>query len=506
MNISPETIWPLAIIGLGIVIAGAFLLVRSSAPPRSAPTESRAVSLLLARDTLQSRSVVSLLLSSSFGINALLYAAWLGFSIGIWALVIQIAWSVSFLLLSRYSASVRSLNSLHELLGERFGKSTKVLAAICTLAGFTYLIGWELAIGKASTFSLLSLTHALSPERLQTATSVLMILVVFGTLVYTFWAGMRGQAIVDQGLNGIKLIVVTLITVLLIRRLTYFDHTQFFAALFPSWSTVKQNLGLLGLVTNIIFNLAWQFVDNSSWQSIIAGADPNNERSTYNLRLSGLVIFVTIGFIGTLFGISLANVSTVTPDNILTQAIGLLPQYQNIMILAMLLLIATCMMSLFDGLFLSSTFTLGLDLIPSSRSNSQTAGMSPKTLPVVRLLLILIAIAATWGINFIFTITGANLFDFVYVVILTQLSLFGPVIVALTRKRRLCSPMWLAIAISLVAGFGSVAIGTIYHRQVLIDGAGAFVLITSTIIALIISSVVGGTYEHTTNVAGAINR
>jgi hypothetical protein len=505
MSISPATIWPLAIIGLGIIIAGAFLVVKSSAPARNAPTEARAVSLLLARDTLHTRSVVNLLLSSSFGVNALLYAAWLGFSIGMWALLIQVAWSVSFLLLGRYSSSVRSLNSLHELLGERFGKSTKILAAICTLAGFTYLIGWELAIGKTSTLSLLNLTHALSVERAQTATTVFMILVVFGALVYTLWAGMKGQAKVDQGLNAIKLLVVTLITVLLIRRLAHFEHVQFMAALFPSWSTVKQNLGLLGLTTNIIFNVAWQFVDNSSWQSVIAGTDSNNEHSTYNLRMSGLVIFVTIGFIGTLFGISLANISTVDPNNILTEAVGLLPQYQNIMILAMLFLIATCMMSLLDGLFLSSTFTLGLDLIPSSQRSEPTGGMSPKTLPIVRLLLVIIAIAATWGVNFIFEKMGANLFDFVYVVILTQLSLFGPVIIALTRKQKLCSPMWLAIAISLVAGFGSVVIGTRFHRQVLIDGAGAFTLITSTGLAFLITHVVGGRYEHTKNAVGAIN-
>jgi uncharacterized sodium:solute symporter family permease YidK len=44
---------------------------------------------LLAGGGLSRPSLISLLLSASFGLNALFYAAWLGYAIGMWALIIR---------------------------------------------------------------------------------------------------------------------------------------------------------------------------------------------------------------------------------------------------------------------------------------------------------------------------------------------------------------------------------------------------------------------------------
>jgi hypothetical protein len=51
---------------------------------------------LLARGELGKSSIVNLLLSSSFGINALFYAVWLGYTVGFWAIIIQLSWGLSF--------------------------------------------------------------------------------------------------------------------------------------------------------------------------------------------------------------------------------------------------------------------------------------------------------------------------------------------------------------------------------------------------------------------------
>src|SRR5262245_40619955 len=88
---------------------------------------------LLAGRVLPSSSVVSLLLSSSFGLNALIYAAWLGYTIGAWAIIIQAAWALSFVLLIPFARSFYGISSLHDLLGSRYGAATKVFAAICSL-------------------------------------------------------------------------------------------------------------------------------------------------------------------------------------------------------------------------------------------------------------------------------------------------------------------------------------------------------------------------------------
>ena len=82
---------------------------------------------------------------------------------------------------------------------------------------------------------------------------------------------MSAQARVDQFLNLLKLLVSSYLTVLLIRRFLEIDGARVWTAMFPSLATMKQNLGWLGLTTNILFNLAWQFDDKSSWHSVIAG-------------------------------------------------------------------------------------------------------------------------------------------------------------------------------------------------------------------------------------------
>jgi hypothetical protein len=108
-----------------------------------------------------------------------------------------------------------------------------------------------------------------------------------------------------------------------------------------------------------------------------------------------------------------------------------------------------------------------------------------KILRRVRVSLLVIALTATWGVNFIFQITGSNLFDFVYIVIITQLALFGPVIIALTTDRIATNPMWICIAIALTVGFGAIAAGTIFQNKLLLDGAGTLTLFTSMILALL---------------------
>ena len=105
---------------------------------------------LLAGRKLKSHSIVSLLLSSSFGLNAIFYAAWLGYAIGMWALLIQAAWSISFFLLIPASKQFTNIASLHDFLGQQFGSKTKLLSALCSIVGIMYFVAWEVSI-KVST-------------------------------------------------------------------------------------------------------------------------------------------------------------------------------------------------------------------------------------------------------------------------------------------------------------------------------------------------------------------
>lgn len=445
---------------------------------------------LLGGRSLGKMSIVNLLLSSSFGVNALFYAVWLGYTIGIWGLVIQGAWALSFVFLTPYSDRIRSGNSLHDFLGKKFGLTTKIMAAFCSLIGIMYLMGWEVGIGETSLNLILTTSNQMSTEEAASSTNLLIIGIVLGALVYTIVGGLKGNAFVDKLLNLLKILVIILLAYFLLERFFSLENVSFSKAMFPSFQTMKENLGVWGLMTNLIFNLSWQFVDNSSWQSLIAGAETNKKETTRNLRLSGLVIFLTVGLLGTMIGAMLANTPEITPDNILTQAVQLLPEHNTLLTIGMFILITACIMSLLDGLFLASALTLVIDIFQSSKKsiwNKQNVS-SKKKLLLVRIALILIAIIAVWGVKFILFITGANLFDFVYIVIITQLALFGPVLIGLATDRVSKKHMWLAIIIGLIVGFGSIGVGTLYDQKLLLDGAGTFTLVSSLIFSYLISN------------------
>jgi Na+/proline symporter len=482
-------IWNLAIIAFISVFAFAMILTLLKIYASKSRTAGTIENFLLGGRSLGKMSIVNLLLSSSFGVNALFYAVWLGYTVGIWGLVIQGAWALSFVLLTPYSDRIRSGNSLHDFLGKKFGLATKIVAAFCSLIGIMYLIGWEVGIGETSLNLFLTSSNEMSTEQASSSTNLLIIGIVLGALVYTIVGGLKGNAAVDKLLNLLKIVVIILLTFFLLERFFSLENISFSKAMFPSLQTMKENLGVWGLITNLIFNLSWQFVDNSSWQSIIAGAETNKKETTRNLRLSGLLIFLTVGLLGTMVGVALANTPEITPDNILTQAVQLLPDHKTLLTLGMFIMITACIMSLLDGLFLASALTLVMDIFQTNKNSiwNQENVSSKKKLIFVRLALILIAFIAVWGVKLIFQITGANLFDFVYIVIITQLALFGPVLIGLATNRISNKNMWFSLIGGLIVGFGSIAVGTINEVKFLLDGAGTFTLVASLILALIIS-------------------
>jgi len=136
------------------LVAGLLALVASRA--KAGPEGGALSSYLLAGGSLGRTSVLNLLVSSSFGLNALFYAAWLGYSIGLYALLIQVSWSASFFLLAKYAHTIRSHKSMHHLLGHDFGSGTRVVAGLFSLTGMMYFIGWETEIARQTFGGLLA--------------------------------------------------------------------------------------------------------------------------------------------------------------------------------------------------------------------------------------------------------------------------------------------------------------------------------------------------------------
>lgn len=432
---------------------------------------------LLAGRRLRTTEIVSLLLSSSFGLNAIFYAAWLGYSIGAWALLIQFAWSASFFLLIPVARHFSNITSLHDFLGQCFGYKTKLLAALCSLIGIIYFVAWEVNINVTTVTPLL-------PGNVGVFTIAAF---AFGVITYTLLFGLRGNAYIDKYINLIKLAMLFAITSIAFFHFLKLPSDVIYQSIFPSFDKVITNIGMVGLATNIVFNVAWQFVDNSSWQSIIGGSEVSKGSTSRNLKYSGLMIFLTVNLISTVLGISLAQMSNVTPDNILSMTSGFVPQYGNLISTGIIVLSIGSMMSLVDGMLLSLALTVSSDILPKS---FWTKFSEKRKLRLIQLLVVAFGLITIWGFEGILKAFRINLFDFLYIIVISQLSLIGPVIFGLYGKVRKNDAMWIVILLALTVGFGSVIVGGITENKMLIDGAGAFSVITSLLSAWIINRLI----------------
>jgi Na+/proline symporter len=433
-------------------------------------------SFLLAAGKLKSSSVIHLLLSSSFGLNAVFFAAWLGYAIGFWALIIQLAWSVSFFLLIPAAKHFSKVESLHDFLGQKFGKTTRVIAALCSLIGINYLIAWEVSIDKA----------AISPLISQNGDLIAMILISLGaliTLFYTSYFGLKGNAIVDTILNFTKILILLFIFGLVFSNFLKLPSGIMLNSIFPPFSKVVLTLGIVGFVTNILFSLFWQLVDNSSWQSIIGGSNVSKSSTQNNLKLSGFYIFLFVNFLATVLGICLSGISNVTPDNILALTVGIIPSLKLITSIGIILLSIFSLMSLADGMLLASSSIISFDIFPNIKLLSNKLKNSKN---LSKISVIIFGLISIWGIQLLFNALKLNLFELVYIIIISQLALVGPVIVGIMSNKK-NNLMFIPILIGLFIGFGSSIYGIIAENKILIDGAGSFTIISSILSSFIFS-------------------
>lgn len=236
--------WNLALGALAFVFGLVALLAFFSRRSNRGESDHPIKDYLLAGASLGRISVVSLLLSSSFGLNALFYQVWLGFTVGAWGLIVQGAWALSFVFLAPFSRTIRSHRSLHQLLGEKFGPMTRVIAGLCSLVGIMYLMGWEVEISRATLSGMLGLDGAMSVQQSAAAATWLVSGIVFGCLMYTVLGGLKGNASADLALNFLKLAAVSFLTYLLFERFSMPTGPSFWDALLPSFATMRDKLGL----------------------------------------------------------------------------------------------------------------------------------------------------------------------------------------------------------------------------------------------------------------------
>lgn len=429
----------------------------------------------LAGRSLISRKVASLLLSSSFGANALLYAVFLGYLMGLWGLLIQLAWMLSFYLLARFSPQIYASSSLHEFLETRYGTVTRRIAAACSIIGIMYFTGWEIAVARTSLESMAELSGGVHAHSWKSLGLALLIVVIVAAILYTSLWGRRASGTINVFLNSIKIACLVLLGAVLFVSLAA-SHGLTGNLFFPSLKQAVLNLSIMGFITNIIFNISWQFVDNSSWQSISSARQNDSRKIGRMIKFAGVGTLLTVNGIGTLLGTLMRGNPAINSTNALGYTVTMSGQLEVVALVAMIILVAFSAMSLFDGAILSVSQSLIVDLNAEGKPGKKV------TLCQARIATLVIGIVTAWGVSLTIQALGGSIFNFVYVVIIAQLSLAGPVIMGLVRLQRV-NRMWLAIILGLLAGIGSTIIGTIQNNQNLLQAAGTLTAAVSVLTA-----------------------
>jgi Na+/proline symporter len=427
----------------------------------------------LASRSLRPSLITSLLVSGSFSLNGMLYQIYLGYKIGIWGLLPQVAWAVSFVLLAKFSSRLAGSNGLHDFLGRVFSPATRKVAALCSIAGLSLQIGWEYSVAK-SAFS--SLTN---PHLNEIATVALVGAVFAICTFYTMVGGLRSNSVTDLLQNLIKGACFACLGVFGYLAIGSSHGYSVWASAFPSPSAAIVEFTISGLLANLAFSLAWQFVDMTTWQTAIATSRQHGSEGTARaLRSASKWVFVAPGVLGTFVGIALAGRAGLDPNTVLPALLAAAGGMALLIILTVAL-VAT-VMSFVDGMLLGIGFTVVTDLMfgktvrrfrlldPPTDDASQQLDYQQAVARVMagsRMVLVVAAISGTLLLDFVSNLLGLDLFQQLYVITISQLALTGPVIRGLLAREGSSVPGPLIIGASLAAGFGMIAAGFAYQSS-----------------------------------------
>ena len=442
---------------------------------------------LLGGRNISTASVSSMLGSMSFSLNGMVYQMWLGYTIGTIAIIIQFAWTCSFFLLSRHHEQIAESRSFHSFLGERFGRGTMILAAILSIVGFTIMLGWEFGVARETIGGMLGGNAKLSAELL-----VLVTVIVAAT--YSALGGIRANAISNLIQNIVKFLCFGTLLYLAFSVAPKIDSWV------PSLGKAIAAIGAIGLLTNIAFSLAWQFVDMSTWYAVTT-TDRSNDPAACKKSLwyGGIFALVAPGILGTLLGMSIPKSTSINPDNVFSQFILGMADSPFAMALVSVAIFAT-VLALVDGVLLSAAYALVADIIYKDKAdlvarlvqsehrsdvNHIDANTEGRIILVLRISIFAFAIIGALGIQLVLDHAPLiNIFTLVYVLIVAQLSLFGPVIIALRRRidGQIVS-MVPPILGALFVGVAFVVAGLFSKNDTLLACAGTFTIIASFLLA-----------------------
>lgn len=419
-------------------------------------------------DNLKVSKVVHLLLSTSFSMNGILYQTFLGFAFGWAALLIQAVWCASYWWLSSYSSRINSFEkngTIHGTIAIYFGSNAAKIATLATIIGFTLQIGWELIVGSVA-------ISTIAPNN-----SVLLMILIFGLAVisatYTILGGLKGNIKVNVFQNivgGVAFIIIPIFFILVTQKpeTTLNSYLSFdFKGLFGNTPLL-----IIAFLSNILFSLFWQFVDSSTWHSIMSGSNTDNT-SEKALKWSSFWIFIFPGFMGTILGISLklSNPEMTDPNSYIPYIITEISNYPYLVILFIMGCIGA-MLSTLDGLLLSVGQVVSWDWFNSNIIGKILNGeitddnLEKRIINTTRIAIFVTAIVGSLFSYVITQVFQVSIFDIVYIVTVAQMVLVPVIFKVLKNKQneKYINAEW-SLGISLLVGVLFVVIMIVFNKQ-----------------------------------------
>ena len=445
----------------------------------------------------------SLIVSTSFSLNGVLYQTWLGYSIGLASIWLQVVWCISFLLLAAQSQRLALLSrqgTLHGVISNAFGSNAGHVAAVASIVGLVSLIGWELVIAAS-----LFLATGISRSELLVVVSILALM----SAAYTIRGGLMGNAKVNLAQNVIGA-AGWIAAIVYVYSAISSSAPSPVTGLLSSHKLLATQLGFFGLATNIVFSLCWQFVDMSNWQNISA-TDGTSATTRKSLVWGAAAILFFPGIVGAIAGVALSRLPGLNADTLVPKMIEIACAQPLVGIL-LLFGFFSAMMSTLDGYFLSCSQAFTWDLIDKRRVlpwltrltggevPSESVPANDSSIPLhqgdirnddsldaddaavlthAKLFIIAAALVGGVGFSMLFN-ANVNLFQLVYVAVVAQLPLFPSVMVVLFFPSHAKSfNGFVSIFAGLVCGTLFVAIGVSTGNNMFLDAAGT----TSVLVA-----------------------
>ncbi|HEU5067106.1 MAG TPA: hypothetical protein VFT61_02840, partial [Sphingomicrobium sp.] len=256
------------------------------------------------------------------------------------------------------------------------------------------------------------------------------------------------------------------------------DHGSVHWDIAPGSAMITE-LTVSGLVANLVFSLAWQFGDMSTWQTAVASQDDEaGSNASSALRWAGLWVFIAPGILGTIVGIVMSGQSGLNSDSVLPTLLSTISSNPVFVVLLATALVAA-VMSFVDGIVLAIGYTAVTDLVFRGtvdryqllREPTSEEAASPgyqRALATVmsasRLALIAALITGTVLLD-VLSRHGVSLFDQVYVVTVAQLALVGAAIQGLRGWQSKPGAGVQSIAAGLALGFGLVIAGIVLSND-----------------------------------------